>query len=58
MSQQHYVGLDVSVKETAICVVDLQGRVVHRATIESDPRLIREHLLSLSYTFDRIGLEA
>ncbi len=24
---QHFVGLDVSVKETAICVVDEQGRV-------------------------------
>ena len=58
MSQQHHVGLDVSVKETAICIVDQQGRVVHRATIESDPRLISEHLLGLGYAFGRIGLEA
>ena len=58
MSQQHHVGLDVSVKETAICIVDQQGRVVHRATIESDPTLISEHLLGLGYAFGRIGLEA
>ena len=58
MSQQHHVGLDVSVKETAICIVDQRGRVVRRATIESDPRLISEHLLGLGYAFGRIGLEA
>ena len=58
MSQQHYVGLDVSVKETALCVVDLQGRIVHRATVESDPHLIGQHLLDLGCAFGRIGLEA
>jgi transposase len=58
MSQQHFVGLDVSVKETAICVIDLQGRVVHRARVESDPAAIREHLLSLGLAIGRIRLEA
>src|SRR5918994_7444726 len=58
MSQQHFVGLDVSVKETAICVVDPQGRVVHRATVESHPAVISQHLLGLGLTFGRVGLEA
>jgi transposase len=58
MSQQYFVGLDVSVKETAICVIDPHGRVVHRASVESDPVVIREHLLDLRLTFGRIGLEA
>jgi transposase len=59
MSQHpHHVGLDISVKTTAICVVDLQGRVVHRATVESDPREIRDHLIGLGIGFSRIGLEA
>src|SRR5688572_30420404 len=58
ISEQHYVGLDVSVKETAICIVDPQGRVVHRAAVESDPRLISEHLLGLGRAFGRVGLEA
>ncbi len=40
MSQQHFVGLDVSVKETAICILDPQGRVAHRACLESDPKVI------------------
>lgn len=28
----HYVGLDVSLKEVSICVVDAEGSVVNRAT--------------------------
>jgi transposase len=55
---QHFVGLDVSVKETALCVLDKDGRIVHRALVESDPRVISECLLSLGYEFSRIGLEA
>jgi transposase len=58
MSQQHFVGLDVSVKETAICVVDPQGQVVHRASVESDPAAVTGHLLGLNLPFGRIGLEA
>lgn len=58
MSQQHFVGLDVSVKETALCVLDAQGRVIHRATIESHPAVISEHLVALGLLFERIGLEA
>lgn len=58
MSQQHFAGLDISVKEIAICIVDQQGKVVHRASVESDPVVIREHLLDLGLAFGRVGLEA
>lgn len=58
MSQQHFAGLDISVKETAICIVDVHGVLVHRSSVESDPVVIREHLLSLDLAFGRIGLEA
>ena len=27
---QHYVGLDVSVKETSVCIVDKAGKVIPR----------------------------
>src|SRR3954447_21247137 len=33
----HYVGLDVSQKTTAICVVDEQGRRLWRGICDSDP---------------------
>jgi len=30
-SMKHYAGLDVSVKETAICIVDEDGRICREA---------------------------
>jgi transposase len=57
-AMQHFVGLDVSVKETAVCVVDEQGRAVARATIESEPVAIAARLLGLGLRFGRVGLEA
>ena len=58
MDQQHHVGLDVSVKETAICIVDIHGKVVHRATVESHPEVIGRHLIDLGHAYARVGLEA
>jgi transposase len=55
---QHFAGLDVSVKETTLCILDEEGRIAHRAILESDPSVISKHLLSLGHTFGRVGLEA
>ena len=55
---QHFVGLDVSVKETAICVVDEQGGVVARATVDSEPAAVVSWLLGRGIRFGRVGLEA
>ncbi|AMB44487.1 transposase [Methylobacterium sp. AMS5] len=53
MDQQHHVGLAVSVKETAICIVDPHGKVVHRATVESHPEVIGRHLIDLGHAYAR-----
>src|SRR3954464_14950293 len=37
VSMPHYVGLDVSQKTTAICVVDEQGRRLWRGVCATDP---------------------
>ena len=34
---KHYVGLDVSVKETAICIVDETEKMVREAKITTEP---------------------
>jgi hypothetical protein len=33
----HFAGLDVSVKETSICIVDDTGRIVKEAKVASEP---------------------
>ena len=37
---KHFVGLDVSVKETSICVVDGDGDVGLQTSVPSEPRAI------------------
>ena len=54
---EHYVGLDVSLKETAICVVDRSGRIVSERTVASDPEAIAAFVMSKAPGAVRIGLE-
>ena len=54
---EHYVGLDVSLKETAICVVDRSGRIVSEGTVASDPEAIATFVMSKAPGAVRIGLE-
>ena len=34
---KHYIGLDVSVKETAICIVDETGKICREVKVPSHP---------------------
>jgi transposase len=54
---EHYVGLDVSLKETAICVVDRSGRIVSEKTVASDPEAIAAFVMSKAPGAVRVGLE-
>jgi len=55
---KHSVGLDVSVKETAICTVDQAGKVVRESKIATEPQAIIAFLHSVGLEYTRIGLEA
>jgi transposase len=54
---EYYVGLDVSLKLTAICVVDQTGSVVREGVVDSDPETIAEFVASNAQSVVRIGLE-
>src|SRR3974390_2245756 len=55
---EHFAGLDVSVKETSVCIVDDAGRIVREAKVASEPEALLAVLNNPSYRFRRIGLEA
>jgi len=57
-SVQHSAGLDVSIKETSICIVDERGAIVRELKVESHPEDLLRVLCNESYSFKRIGLEA
>ena len=52
-----YVGMDVSLKETSICVVDGDGNIVCESTVISEPAAIAEFLKAKAGSAKRIGLE-
>jgi hypothetical protein len=54
----HFAGLDVSVNETSVCVVDDTGRIVREAKVASEPEALLAALTNPGYHFKRIGLEA
>jgi len=55
---KHYAGLDVSVKETTICVVDEDGRICREFKVLSRPEDISRALNGVGFRLERIGLEA
>jgi len=54
----HFAGMDVSVKETSVCIVDDAGKIVREVKIASEPEVLRAVLGNPAYHFKRIGLEA
>ena len=54
----HYVGLDVSVRETSVCVVDETGKVLKEAKVPTEPDVIASLLAKGGYACKRVGLEA
>jgi transposase len=55
---EYFAGLDVSVKETSVCVVDDTGRMVREVRVASEPEALLPVLTNPLYGFKRIGLEA
>jgi hypothetical protein len=54
----HFAGLDVSVKETSVCIVDDTGKIVREVKVASEPEALLVVLKNPAYHFKRIGLEA
>jgi transposase len=53
-----YVGLDVSLEKTAVCVVDGSGVILKEAEVASDPSAIEAFVRTHAPTAKRIGLES
>ena len=54
----HFAGLDVSVKDTSVCIVDDTGKIVREVKAASEPDALLPVLTNPTYHFKRIGLEA
>lgn len=54
----YFVGLDVSVQETAVCVVDEVGKVVCESKVPTEPDDIAALLATIGSDYVRVGIEA
>jgi len=54
----YFAGLDVSVKETSVCIVDDAGKIVREVRVASEPEALLQVLTNPIYRFKRVGLEA
>ena len=55
---EYYAGIDVSLKESSVCVVDAAGKVVREVKIASEPEALVRYFDELDLAVSRIGLEA
>ena len=55
---KYYAGLDVSVKETSVCVLDQTGQVCREVKVPSHPEDLARALADPDCPLERVGLEA
>ncbi|MCH7776646.1 MAG: IS110 family transposase [Gemmatimonadetes bacterium] len=55
---EQYVGLDVSLKETSICVVDGSGEIVYETSVGTTPETIAKFIEKRAPGAVRVGLES
>jgi transposase len=54
----HYAGIDVSLKESHVCVVDASGKIIREGKVASEPEDLIGWFGALGLAVTRIGLEA
>jgi len=58
MAMKLYVGLDVSLVRTAVCILNESGEIVAERQVDSEPDAIAGSLAKVQGIIERIGLEA
>jgi transposase len=55
---EHYAGIDVSLENASLCVVDATGRIVREVKVAREPEVLIGWFRGLGLAITRIGLEA
>ncbi|QYF49211.1 Transposase ISRhOegibbosus7 [Candidatus Rhabdochlamydia oedothoracis] len=55
---KHYIGLDVSMKRTFICVLNEQGKIVHEGSEKTDPDLLADYFSKRDFQEIVVGFES
>ncbi len=55
---EHYVGIDVSLEKSSVCVMDHTGRILRETKVASDPDALAAFLAGLGHSVTLVGLAA
>jgi transposase len=55
---EYYAGIDVSLEQSSVCVVDAKGQIVREAKVASEPEALVRFFRRLGMPVSRIGMEA
>ena len=55
---RYYIGLDISNKQTSVCVINENGKVIRQMKVHSDPNVIGNAIKKLNLNITLVGLEA
>jgi len=54
----YYIGIDVSTKESALCILDAKGKIVRESKLPTDPEIIARFIAATGLAIERVGLES
>src|SRR5689334_14091062 len=54
----YYAGIDVSLEQSSVCIVDGSGQIIREAKVSSEPAALIRYFRQLGLTMSRLGLEA
>ena len=54
----YYAGLDISLEETSVCIVDGDGKTVRESKVPTDPDALAKELSAQKVQLKRVGVEA
>ena len=54
----YYAGIDMSLEQSSVCVLDGEGKIIREAKVASEPEALIAWFGSLGLAMTRIGLEA
>jgi transposase len=57
-TMNYYAGIDVSLKESSVCVLDAKGKLIREAKVASEPEALIAWFAQLGLAMELIGLEA
>jgi transposase len=55
---EHFAGIDVSLEESSLCIIDATGRIIREGKVATCPSALAEFLTCSGVRLGRIGLEA